>query len=181
MANYAFLDENNIVVNVIAGIDEDITQKGVGGSSEAWETFYGNEVSMRCARTSYNTIENTHRNGGTPFRKNFAQIGFKYDEIGFFNPEKPFASWTFDSETYSYNPPIPKPIKNEKYQNWNKEAGIWEEIHIPWILDYKWNELEQKWEMVAFRIKNGVQEFFLPENPRTSIGEDGTEIMLLAY
>jgi hypothetical protein len=173
MAHYAFLDENNIVVNVIVGTDENELINGLDV-----ETFYGNELNMRCVRTSYNTVGNTHREGGIPFRKNFAQIGFKYDEIGFFNPEKPFPSWTLDSDTYLYNPPKPKPLKDAEYVNWNKEEKKWEVVEIPWILDYEWKESEQEWEMVAFRIKNGVKEFFMPEDPATVL-VDGEETIIL--
>jgi len=59
MAHYAFLDENNIVTEVIAGVDEEVIQidldgTEVGGSSGAWEEWYGNFRKQRCVRTSYN-------------------------------------------------------------------------------------------------------------------------------
>jgi hypothetical protein len=66
MAHYAFLDENNIVVDVIAGIDETDTIEGL--SPEEW---YGNFRAMTCVRTSYNGN----------IRYNYAGIGFTYDLI----------------------------------------------------------------------------------------------------
>lgn len=143
MANYALLDENNIVTNVIFGKEETELINGVDP-----ETYYGNHLNQRCVRTSYNTIGNTHRLGGTPFRKNFAKIGDKYDEVGFFDPVKPFESWIFNTDTYLYDPPTPKPIKGDKYRNWNSEISDWEEIDVPDLLDYEWNEAEQRWKII---------------------------------
>ena len=76
MAHYAFLDDNNIVTEVIVGVDEYITQTDldgteVGGSSEAWETWYGNFRGQTCKRTSYN--EN--------IRGKYAGIGDTYDPV----------------------------------------------------------------------------------------------------
>ena len=76
MAHYAFLDDNNIVTEVITGVDEYITQTDldgtdVGGSSEAWETWYGNFRGQTCKRTSYNGN----------IRGKYAGIGDIYDPI----------------------------------------------------------------------------------------------------
>lgn len=68
MAHYAMLDENNIVLQVIVGKDE-------GTEGRDWEQYYGGK------RTSYNTVCGQHRDGGTPFRKNYAGIGFTYDAV----------------------------------------------------------------------------------------------------
>ena len=73
MAHYAFIDSNNIVVKVFTGVDETITQSGVGGSSEAWEQFYESQewnAGLTCKRTSYNNN----------IRKQYAGIGYTYDE-----------------------------------------------------------------------------------------------------
>lgn len=72
MAHYAFIDSNNIVVEVIVGRDED--EMGID-----WEQYYGEIRGLRCLRTSYNTINDQHLNGGIPFRGNYAGIGFYYD------------------------------------------------------------------------------------------------------
>jgi hypothetical protein len=79
MAHYAWLDENNIVVNVTVGVDENVIQLGVGGSTEAWETFYSQATGYNIKRTSYNNN----------IRFNYAGIGFTYDEVrdGFIPPK----------------------------------------------------------------------------------------------
>ena len=66
MAYYAFLDDNNIVTEVITGVDE--TQLIEGLDTETW---YSNFRGQRCVRTSYNG----------KIRKNYAGIGFTYDEV----------------------------------------------------------------------------------------------------
>jgi hypothetical protein len=125
MAHYAFLDENNIVTEVITGVDEDVTQIDVdgteiGGSSLAWETWYGNFRGQTCKRTSYNGN----------IRKNYAGIGYKYDEdFDAFIPPQPYPSWKLDYTTYKWVPPMPKPDNIEGY--------IW-----------KWSEPNQEWVSV---------------------------------
>ena len=79
MAHYAFIDSNNVVVKVLTGVDEDITQidtdgTEVGGSTEAWEAFYEAQAwhtGLTCKRTSYN---------GT-IRGTYAGIGYTYDAV----------------------------------------------------------------------------------------------------
>jgi hypothetical protein len=72
MAHYAFLDENNIVTEVIVGKDE-------GEEGVDWEAHYGAFRGQTCKRTSYNTHGNVHSGGGTPYRKNYAGIGSTFD------------------------------------------------------------------------------------------------------
>ena len=103
MAHYAFLDENNIVTEVITGKDE-------GEDGVNWEEWYGNFREQTCKRTSYNTYEGVHISGGTPFRVNYAAIGFTYDEtLDAFIPRKPFASWTLDESICIWKAPIDSP------------------------------------------------------------------------
>ena len=66
MAHYAFLDDNNIVTEVIVGIDETETIEGL-----APEVWYGNFRGQVCKRTSYNN----------KIRFNYAGIGYAYDSI----------------------------------------------------------------------------------------------------
>lgn len=144
MANYAILDENNFVVDVIFGIEETETINGFDT-----ETYYGDQFNKKCVRTSYNTIGNTHKTGGVPFRKNFALIGYKYDEVGFFDPAKPFESWTFNTDTYLYDSPIPKPVTNGGIvHNWNSETLSWDKINLPSVNGWEWDETNQKWKLV---------------------------------
>jgi hypothetical protein len=85
MAHYAFLDDNNIVTEVITGIDETELIEGLDT-----ETWYGNFRGQTCKRTSY------HGN----IRKNYAGIGFTYDELrdAFIAPE-PDNATGFDEDT----------------------------------------------------------------------------------
>jgi hypothetical protein len=140
MAHYAFLDENNIVTEVIVGVDENITQTDidgtqVGGSSDAWEIFYGNFRGQTCKRTSYNSWAGKRKDPETNeltdevgFRKNYGGIGWTYDATrDAFIPPKPFASWLLNDETCLWDAPIPKPdIINA--HNWIEETGSWELI-----------------------------------------------------
>jgi hypothetical protein len=85
MAHYAFLDENNIVTEVITGIDETESIEELNP-----ETWYGNFRQQTCKRTSYNGN----------IRKNFAGIGFTYDEtLDAFIPPKPEGDFVLDEET----------------------------------------------------------------------------------
>jgi len=119
MAYYAFLDENNIVIEVIVGIDESIEKD--------WEEHYGNFRGQVCKRTSYNTVGGQHTGGGIPFRKNYAGIGHTYDEErDAFIPPKPFESWVLNEETCLWESPIDYPTDGELYI-WNEEDLEWTE------------------------------------------------------
>ena len=118
MAHYAFLDNNNIVTEVIVGKDE-------GGDTD-WEVYYGNIRGQTCKRTSYNTSGGIHSGDGTPYRKNYAGIGYTYDYArDAFIPPKPFASWTLDETSCLWQAPIAYPDDGEKY-TWNEENQEWD-------------------------------------------------------
>lgn len=90
MAHYAFIDENYIVTEVIVGKDE---------TNFDWEQYYGNKRGALCKRTSYNTYGNQHPDG-TPFRGNYAGVGFTYDPVrDAFIPPKPEGDWVLDEAT----------------------------------------------------------------------------------
>jgi hypothetical protein len=73
MAHYAFLDENNIVTEVIVGKNEN-------EGDINWEQHYGEFRGQSCKRTSYNTVGGVHNSGGVPYRKNYAGIGYVFRE-----------------------------------------------------------------------------------------------------
>jgi hypothetical protein len=113
MAHYAFLDNDNIVTEVIVGIDEAELIEGVYP-----ETWYGNFRGQVCKRTSYNGN----------IRKNYAGIGYRYDEaLDAFIPPKPYDSWTLNEETALWEAPIPYPTDGEFY-TWNEEDLSWDLI-----------------------------------------------------
>lgn len=111
MAHYAFLDNNNIVTEVITGIDETELIEGLDT-----ETWYGNFRGQVCKRTSYN---------GT-MRKNYAGIGFTYDEeLDAFIAPKPFDSWNLNQQSCQWQPPTDYPEDGFTYL-WNEEELDWE-------------------------------------------------------
>ena len=112
MAHYAFLDEDNIVTEVIVGRNEDEIVNGISD----WETHYGNIRGQVCKRTSYNGN----------IRKQFAGIGFSFDETAdVFIAPKPFASWSLDAN-YDWQAPIDYPADGKQYS--------WDEANQSWVL-----------------------------------------------
>jgi len=106
MAHFAKLDENNIVTFVTFGRDEDNGKES--------------EISSRTGdvykQTSFNTVGGVHRLGGTPFRKNFAGIGYTYDETrDAFIPPKEYASWILNETTCLWEAPITCPEDDKSY------------------------------------------------------------------
>jgi hypothetical protein len=117
MAHYAFLDESNIVTEVIVGKNE-------GEEGIDWEVHYGNFRGQVCKRTSYNTSGGVHSGGGTPYRKNYAGIGYTYDASrdAFISP-KPYPSWLLDETTCLWEAPVPMP--DDGLYRWDEAAGEW--------------------------------------------------------
>ena len=109
MAHYAFLDENNIVTEVIVGKDE--TELLDGLTPEEW---YGNFRGQVCKRTSYNNN----------IRKQYAGIGYSYDPIRdeFVMPQ-PFPSWSLDANN-DWQPPTPRPLDDGLWA-WNEDTQEW--------------------------------------------------------
>jgi hypothetical protein len=109
MAHYAFLDENNVVTEVITGIDETELIEGLDT-----ETWYGNFRGQTCKRTSYNNN----------IRKQYAGIGYSYDPVAdvFIGPQ-PSPSWSLDGN-YDWQPPTPQPEEGR----WN-----WDESTLSWV------------------------------------------------
>jgi len=99
MAHYAFLDENNIVTEVIVGKNE-------GDDGIDWEQHYGAFRGQVCKRTSYNTCGGVHLTGGTPFRKNYAGVGYTYDSVrDAFIPPKTIPDAVLDEATCQWVAP----------------------------------------------------------------------------
>jgi len=119
MAHYAFLDEHYTVTEVIVGKDE---------SNYDWEAHYGQFRGQLCKRTSYNTQAGVHLTGGTPFRKNYAGIGYMYDpQRDAFIPPKPFNSWVLNETTCQWQAPVAQPQDGKMY-TWNEQTGNWQEV-----------------------------------------------------
>ena len=81
-------------------------------------------------QTSYNTHGGVHSFGGTPLRKNFAGIGYTYDEDrDAFIPKKPFNSWILNEDTCNWEAPVDMPteeLEENQYYSWNESAINWE-------------------------------------------------------
>ena len=110
MAHYAFLDNNNIVTEVIVGIDETETIEGL--DTEIW---YANFRGQTCKRTSYNN----------KIRKQYAGIGYKYDaNADVFISPRPFPSWVLDNN-FDWQAPVIRPSNG--MWAWDEEIGNWVE------------------------------------------------------
>ena len=112
MAHYAFLDNNNVVTEVITGIDETELIEGLDT-----ETWYGNFRGQVCKRTSYNNN----------IRKQYAGIGYKYDSVNdVFVAPQPFPSWSLDAN-HDWQPPTPRPEGLNWY--WDEDNLSWTEVN----------------------------------------------------
>jgi hypothetical protein len=118
MAHYAYLDENNVVQGVFVGKDEHEVVEGISD----WEVYYG------AKRTSYNTLGGVHATGGTPFRKNYAGIGYTYDPArDAFIPPKPYESWLLNEDSCLWEAPVACPTDGKQY-TWDEETLSWKEV-----------------------------------------------------
>ena len=131
MAHFAKISEENIVLTV------NVVDDGNAASEEKGQAFlervHGWPEHL-WIQTSYNTIANTHRLGGTPFRGNYAGIGFTWDpENQIFWPQQPFASWTKDIASASWVAPKTKPALTEEQQTQN-------DVDATHLWDYTWDE-----------------------------------------
>jgi hypothetical protein len=121
MAHFAEIDSSGVVQRVLVVADE---------QEDRGQEFLANDLGLggTWLKTSYNTSGGVHSNGGTPFRKNYAGIGYTYDSAkDAFIPPKPFASWKLDNATCLWNAPKPYPTDGAMY-SWNEETTNWEEV-----------------------------------------------------
>lgn len=129
MAHWAKLDENNLVIEIIVTNNND----PAGDEGYAWLV---KNLGGTWIKTSYNTMGGIHLTGGTPLRKNYAGIGFTYDQNrDAFIPPNTFDSWVLNEDTCLWEPPIPKP--NDAHQ-WNEALLTWELKNPPapsWTYD----------------------------------------------
>ena len=88
-------------------------------------------------QTSYNTHGGVHSLGGTPFRKNYAGLGYTYDaNRDAFIPPKPYASWVLNETTCLWNAPVAMPSDvgqgdPPKRYTWNEETRTWDLVTTP--------------------------------------------------
>ena len=118
--------ENGTVTQVIVA-EQDFIDTGAVGDPSTW------------VQTSYNTQGGTHRNGGTPLRKNYAGIGYVYDaqRDAFYAPQ-PYASWTLDEGTCYWKAPVDQPAATPPttetegtYYEWDESVVNWKAVTVP--------------------------------------------------
>jgi|TARA_R110000803_G_scaffold198703_1_gene262547 hypothetical protein len=124
MAHFAKLGSDNIVETV------EVVSNDIATNEQAGITFLQNLYNDTATwkQTSYNTYGNVHKLGGTPFRKNYAGIGFTYHQTkDAFIPLKPFTSWTLNETTCRWEAPVAYPDDGKLYL-WNEENQTWDLI-----------------------------------------------------
>ena len=128
MSHFAKLDSNNVVIFVTVGRDED-------NGKEAELTARTGDVYKQ---TSYNTRGGVHYQAdGTPsadqtkaFRKNYAGLGYTYDETrDAFIPPKPYASWVLNETTCLWDAPVAYPTDGKRYK-WDEATTSWVEMEM---------------------------------------------------
>ena len=124
MAHFCKLGKGNIVEKVV------VVSNDVATTEQAGMDFLNNLYNTRDVwkQTSYNTKGGIHKTGGTPFRKNYAGIGYKYDTSkDAFIPPKPFNSWILNETTCRWEAPVVKPDDGQQY-TWNETNQTWDLI-----------------------------------------------------
>ena len=144
MAHFAKLGANGKVIQVLT-MDNDKMLNADGVEDETvgqqWLETHNNWPAQMWIQTSYNTSSNTHSGGGTPFRGNYAGIGYTWDEDNnIFWPKKPYASWVKDTTTAQWKSPIGDAPALTAEQTSQNEAKTHD-----WI--YNWNEAGQTWDL----------------------------------
>jgi len=122
MAHFAKLGAGNIVVAV------HIVSNDIATTEQAGIDFLNNLYKSRdiWRQTSYNTYAGEHSLGGTPFRKNFAGVGYRYDQTkDAFIPPQPYNSWTLNETTCIWDPPVAYPSDGKIYI-WNETTRQWD-------------------------------------------------------
>ena len=130
MAHWAEIDENNIVTRVLVGDNND------PAGDEGYQWLIDN-LGGTWVKTSYNAVGGKRRDPETNeitnelgFRKNYAGIGYTYDESkDAFIPPKPFNSWILNEDTCLWESPVSYPNDGKLY-TWNEENTTWVEVII---------------------------------------------------
>lgn len=119
MAHWAQVDENNVVIRVVVGDNND--------PDEGYQWLIDN-LGGRWLKTSFNTFQGKHLLGGTPLRGNFAGVGSIYrEDLDAFIGPQPYPSWILNTETYTWEIPIPKP--DSGMWVWDEETVSWKEYN----------------------------------------------------
>jgi len=144
MAHFAKLGANGKVIQVLTLDDKDMKNADNVEDESVGQQYlerHNNWPAQMWIQTSYNTVANTHKLSGTPFRGNYAGIGHEWDEDNnIFWPKKPYASWVKNTSTASWESPIGAEPALTAEQISQNEAGTHR-----W--SYDWNEANQSWDL----------------------------------
>ena len=122
MAHFAKLGVGSIVERVEV-VHNDVATTEQAGADFLNSIYKTDDV---WKQTSYNTFAGEHKLGGTPFRKNYASVGGRYDQSkDAFIPIKPFESWILNENTCQWEAPISEPTDGKDY-NWNETNQTWD-------------------------------------------------------
>jgi hypothetical protein len=127
MASFAKIGLNGKVIEVQSVVNE-VLHDANGVEQEAIGIDFLTKLTGWAIwkQTSYNTVGGVHNNGGTPFRKNHAGIGYTYDENrDAFIPPKPFNSWILNEDTCIWESSVAMPINDNDYK-WNESTLTWD-------------------------------------------------------
>jgi len=128
MAHFVEINDLKKVIQAVV-LDNKDTQDTDGNEVETVGQKYLNDAfGGNWLKTSYNTQAGVHKLGGTPFRKNYAGIGYTYDEAkDAFIPPQTYPSWTLNEDTCQWEAPVAYPNDDKKYL-WNEETTSWDEV-----------------------------------------------------
>jgi len=134
MASFVKLNSENIVEQGISIHNNELLDNGIESEQKGinfLKNIFGQDTNWK--QTSYNTIGGVHNNGGTPFRKNHAGIGYTYDsQRDAFIPPKSFNSWILNETTCLWESPIPMPndASIDRRYTWNEQTLNWDLLNI---------------------------------------------------
>lgn len=152
MAHFAEINKDNIVLRVLVGCNIDVANNGGDQSEQAAEHFKSvaplSSNGVKWVQTSYNSN----------FRKNFAGIGMKYDQVKdvFYAPECIYPSWILNQTTFKWEAPKIRPDANQslnKTTEWIEEGLYWEGTDVN-LTDgyyniYQFNSDTGEWTLIA--------------------------------
>ena len=149
MASFAKINDDNEVLAVLTLDNENcVNSEGVETESvgQQWLETHNNWPADKWIQTSYNTLNNEHLLSGTPFRGNFASIGFTWDPSNnIFWPPKPYPSWVKNTTTAAWDPPIARPSLTEEQNSQNTKPDADTPATHNWV--YTWNESNGSWDL----------------------------------
>lgn len=115
MSHFAQIENGRVTQIIVA--EQEVIDTGLFGDPATWR------------QCSYNTRGNVHVLGGTPLRGNYPAPGYHYDQAHdvFYAPQ-PYASWTLNTTTWLWTPPVPYPEDTTRPYVWNENTQVWDAL-----------------------------------------------------